>query len=157
MQWRMIVPFRAGKVNAVAVVPGMRVFIISRLMSGGVLENTELREVRLETDFLTGPVASIGANWRLAPRTGHHLLGTRVNPFLRQQLRRWSLQVVDGWENWKHMGLSTRRHIKNPIDPAEYAVCGAGAAMGHSFVPGRTTLRVSFPSHEPEDIGRSAL
>src|SRR5258708_36525762 len=59
MQWRMIGPFRAGKVNAVAGVPGNPGVYYFAADGGGILETTDGGGV-WETEFCKGNVCCVG-------------------------------------------------------------------------------------------------
>src|SRR5258706_14193098 len=73
MQWRMIGPFRAGKVNAVAGVPGNPGVYYFGADGGGVWKTTDGRRV-WKPIFEKEPVASFGA-LALAPANPQIIYG----------------------------------------------------------------------------------
>ena len=78
MQWRMIGPFRAGKVNAVAGVPGNPGVYYFAADGGGIWKTTDGGAV-WKPIFDKEPVASIGA-MTLAPSNPNIIyVGTGVN------------------------------------------------------------------------------
>jgi photosystem II stability/assembly factor-like uncharacterized protein len=156
MQWRMIGPFRAGKVNAVAGVPGNPAVYYFAADGGGVWKTTDGGTV-WKPIFDKEPVASIGA-LALAPSNPNIIyVGTGVNTiFADSSYGDGIYKSLDGGENWQHVGLEDSRHIGrilvHPRNPDIVLV----AAMGHSSGPngergvfrttdgGRTWKRVLF-------------
>jgi photosystem II stability/assembly factor-like uncharacterized protein len=156
MQWRMIGPFRAGKVNAVAGVPGNPAVYYFAADGGGVWKTTDGGTV-WKPIFDKEPVASIGA-LALAPSNPNIIyVGTGVNTiFADSSYGDGIYKSLDGGENWQHVGLEDSRHIGrilvDPRNPDMVLV----AAMGHSSGPngergvfrttdgGRTWKRVLF-------------
>src|SRR6266436_3733611 len=135
MQWRMIGPFRAGKVNAVAGVPGNPGVYYFAADGGGVWKTTD-GGVVWKPIFDKEPVASIGAI-ALAPSNPDIIYaGTGVNTiFADSSYGDGVYKSVDGGENWKHMGLADTRHIgRILIDPRNPDLVLV-AAMGHSSGP----------------------
>jgi len=118
MKWRMIGPFRAGKVNAVAGVPGNPASTIWRRMAAVVWKTTDGGTV-WKPIFDKEPVASI-ERWRWRRRIRKSFTWERVSTrFCRQQLWRWNLQIR-GWRR-------------------EMAACGVGGPRGTSENPDRST------------------
>src|SRR5258706_306797 len=135
MQWRMIGPFRAGKVNAVAGVPGNPGGYYFAAGGGGVWKTTD-GGGGWKPIFEKEPFASIGAI-ALAPSNPDIIYaGTGVNTiFADSSYGDGVYKSVDGGENWKHMGLADTRHIgRILIDPRNPDVVLV-AAMGHSSGP----------------------
>ncbi len=135
MKWRMIGPFRAGKVNAVAGVPGNPGVYYFGADGGGVWKTTDGGTV-WKPIFDKEPVASIGA-LALAPSNPKIIyVGTGVNTiFADSNYGDGIYKSVDGGENWQHVGLEDTRHIgRILIDPRNPDVVLV-AAMGHSSGP----------------------
>src|ERR1700726_4606484 len=135
MNWRMIGPFRAGKVNAVAGVPGNPAVYYFGADGGGVWKTTDGGTV-WKPIFDKEPVASIGA-LALAPSNPNIIyVGTGVNTiFADSSYGDGVYKSVDGGENWQHVGLGDTRHIgRILVDPHNPDIVLV-AAMGHSSGP----------------------
>jgi len=135
MQWRMIGPFRAGKVNAVAGVPGNPGVYYFAADGGGVWKTTDGGTV-WKPIFDQEPVASIGA-LTLAPSNANIIyVGTGVNTiFADSSYGDGIYKSLDGGENWQHLGLGDTRHIgRILVDPHNPDIVLV-AAMGHSSGP----------------------
>ncbi len=135
MQWRMIGPFRAGKVNAVAGVPGNPGVYYFGADGGGVWKTTDGGTV-WKPIFDKEPVASIGA-LALAPSNPKIIyVGTGVNTnYADSNYGDGIYKSVNGGESWQHAGLEDTRHIgRILVDPRNPDVVLV-AAMGHSSGP----------------------
>src|SRR5947207_9606223 len=135
MKWRMIGPFRAGKVNAIAGVPGNPGVYYFAADGGGVWKTTDGGTV-WKPIFDKESVASIGA-MTLAPSNPNIIyLGTGVNTiFADSSYGDGIYKSLDGGENWQHAGLEDTRHIgRILVDPHNPDIVLV-AAMGHSSGP----------------------
>src|SRR6266852_3142141 len=135
MQWRMIGPFRAGKVNAVAGVPGNPGVYYFGADGGGVWKTTDGGTV-WKPIFDKEPVASIGA-LALAPSNPKIIdVGTGVNTnYADSNYGDGIYKSVNGGESWQHAGLEDTRHIgRILVDPRNPDVVLV-AAIGHAFGP----------------------
>ena len=135
MRWRMIGPFRAGKVNAVAGVPGNPAVYYFAADGGGVWKTTDGGAV-WKPIFDKEPVGSIGA-MALAPSNPNIIyVGTGVNTiFADSSYGDGVYKSLDGGENWQHAGLEDTRHIgRILVDPHNPDIVLV-AAMGHSSGP----------------------
>src|SRR2546421_1912036 len=135
MKWRMIGPFRAGKVNAVAGVPGNPAVYYFAADGGGVWKTTDGGTV-WKPIFDKEAVASIGA-MALAPSNPNIIyVGTGVNTiFADSGYGDGVYKSLDGGENWQHAGLEDTRHIgRILVDPHNPDIVLV-AAMGHSSGP----------------------
>lgn len=156
MKWRMIGPFRAGKVNAVAGVPENPGVYYFGADGGGVWKTTDGGTV-WKPIFDKEPVASIGA-LALAPSNSSIIyVGTGVNSLYSDiTYGNGVYKSTNGGETWQHLGLADTRHIARIlVDPRNPDIVLV-AAMGHSFGPneergvfrsidgGRTWKRVLF-------------
>src|SRR6266478_6560462 len=135
MKWRMIGPFRGGKVNAVGGVPGNPGVYYFGADGGGVWKTTDGGTV-WKPIFDKEPVASIGA-LALAPSNPNIIyVGTGVNTiFADSSYGDGVYKSADGGENWQHVGLEDSRHIgRILVDPHNPDIVLV-AAMGHSSGP----------------------
>jgi hypothetical protein len=133
IRWRMIGPFRGGKVNAVAGVPGNPAVYYFAADGGGVWKTTDGGTV-CEPIFDKEPVASIGA---LAPSNPNIIyVGTGVNTiFADSSYGDGVYKSLNGGENWQYAGLQDTRHIgRILVDPHNPDIVLA-AALGHSSGP----------------------
>jgi photosystem II stability/assembly factor-like uncharacterized protein len=135
MKWRMIGPFRAGKVNAVAGVPGNPAVYYFGADGGGVWRTTDGGTVWTPIfDKQTAP--SIGA-LALAPSDSKTIyVGTGVNGLYSDiSFGNGMYKSSDAGETWQHIGLEDTRHIARIlVDPRNPEIVLV-AALGHSFGP----------------------
>jgi len=156
MKWRMIGPFRGGKVNAVAGVPGNPGVYYFGADGGGVWKTTDAGTV-WKPIFDKKEGAPIGA-LAIAPSNPNIIyVGTGVNGIYSDiSYGDGVYKSNDGGETWQHLGLVETRHIgRILIDPRNPDVVLV-AAIGHPFGPneergvfrttdgGRTWKRVLF-------------
>jgi len=135
LKWRMIGPFRAGKVNAVAGVPGNSAVYYFGADGGGVWKTTDGGNV-WKPIFDSQPIGSIGA-LALAPSNRNIIyVGSGVNGVYSDiAYGNGIYKSVDGGETWQHLGLEDTRHIARIlIDPRNPDIVLV-AALGHSFGP----------------------
>lgn len=135
LKWRMIGPFRAGKVNAVAGVPGNSSIYYFGADGGGVWKTTDVGNV-WKPIFDGQPIASIGA-MALAPSNPNIIyVGTGVNGIYSDiAYGNGIYKSTDAGETWQHLGLEDTRHIARIlIDPRNPEIVLV-AALGHSFGP----------------------
>jgi photosystem II stability/assembly factor-like uncharacterized protein len=135
MQWRMIGPFRAGKVNAVAGVPGNPAVYYFAADGGGVWKTTDGGTV-WKPIFDKEPVASIGALALAPSNTNIIYVGTGTNTISGDtSYGEGVYKSADGGENWRKMGLEDTRHIgRILVDPRNPELVLV-AAMGHTSGP----------------------
>src|SRR6266403_1359412 len=135
MRWRMIGPFRAGKVNAVAGVPGNPGVYYFGADGGGVWKTTDGGTV-WKPIFDKEPIASIGALALASSNPKIIYVGTGGNTiYADSNYGDGIYKSVDGGENWQHVGLEDTRHIgRILVDPRNPDVVLV-AAMGHSSGP----------------------
>jgi photosystem II stability/assembly factor-like uncharacterized protein len=135
MKWRMIGPFRGGKVNAVAGVPGNPGVYYFGANGGGVWKTTDGGTV-WKPIFDEEPVASIGA-LALAPSNPNIIyVGSGENNLYADiTYGNGVYESADGGTTWQHLGLEETRHIgRILVDPRNPDIVLV-AAMGHSFGP----------------------
>jgi photosystem II stability/assembly factor-like uncharacterized protein len=135
LKWRMIGPFRAGKANAVAGVPGNSSVYYFGADGGGVWKSTDSGNV-WKPIFDDQPIGSIGA-LALAPSNQKIIyVGSGVNGVYSDiAYGNGMYKSADAGETWQHIGLEDTRHIARIlIDPRNPDVVLV-AALGHSFGP----------------------
>src|SRR5712692_8516314 len=133
MKWRMIGPFRAGKVNAVAGVPGNPGVYYFGANGGGVWKTTDGGTV-WKPIFDEQAVASIGA-LALAPSNPNIIyVGSGENNLYADiTYGNGVYKSIDAGATWQHLGLAETRHIARIlIDPRNPDIVLV-AAMGRSF------------------------
>src|SRR5690349_3456277 len=135
LRWRMIGPFRAGRVNAVTGVPGQPTTFYFGSVGGGVWRSGN--SGRTWTPIFDGAgAASIGAI-AVAPSDADVIYVGTGEADMRD-----SIQFGDGMyrssdagKTWKHIGLESTRQIGrvivHPRDPNTVFV----AALGHVYGP----------------------
>jgi len=135
MEWRMIGPFRGGKVNAVAGVPGNAGIYYFGADGGGVWKTTDGGTV-WKPVFDKEPAASIGA-LALAPSNPNIIYaGTGVNGVYSDiGYGNGVYKSTDAGETWQPLGLADTRHIARIlVDPHNPEIVLV-AALGHTFGP----------------------
>jgi len=135
MRWRMIGPFRGGRVLAVAGIPGNPSVYYFASNGGGVWKSTDGGTV-WKPIFDSAPVQSIGA-LALAPSNPEIIYVGSGENSLHSQISYGNgvYKSTDGGATWQHMGLDDSRHIgKIIVDPRNPDVVLV-AAMGHTYAP----------------------
>src|SRR6266568_4242377 len=135
MKWRMIGPFRAGKVNNVAGVPGNPAIYYMGADGGGVWKTTD-GGVTWKPVFDGESAPSIGA-LAVAPSNPNIIyVGTGVNTVYGDVTYGSGVyKSTNGGETWQHLGLEETRHIARVlVDPRNPDIVLV-AALGHSFGP----------------------
>src|SRR5579863_8601982 len=135
MKWRMIGPYRGGKVNAVAGIPGDPAVYYFGANGGGVWKTTDAGNV-WKPIFDSQPTASIGA-LAIAPSSPNVIyVGSGENSVYSDiTYGNGVYKSTDAGATWKHLGLQDTRHITRiVVDPHNPDVVLV-AAMGHSFGP----------------------
>ena len=135
MKWRMIGPFRAGKVNGVAGVPGNPAVYYMGADGGGVWKTTD-GGVTWEPIFDGEPAASMGAIAVTASNPNIIYAGTGVNTIYGDvSYGNGVYKSTNGGETWQHLGLGDTRHIArilvDPRNPDTVLV----AAIGNGYGP----------------------
>jgi photosystem II stability/assembly factor-like uncharacterized protein len=135
MKWRMIGPFRAGKVNGVAGVPGNPAVYYLGADGGGVWKTTD-GGVTWEPIFDGEPAASMGAIAVTASNPNIIYAGTGVNTIYGDvSYGNGVYKSTNGGETWQHLGLEDTRHIArilvDPRNPDTVLV----AAIGNGYGP----------------------
>jgi photosystem II stability/assembly factor-like uncharacterized protein len=135
MKWRMIGPFRAGKVNGVAGVPGNPAIYYMGADGGGVWKTTD-GGVTWKPIFDGESAPSIGALAVAASNPNIIYVGTGVNTVYGDVTYGNGLyKSTNGGETWQHLGLEDTRHVARIlVDPRNPDIVLV-AALGHSYGP----------------------
>jgi photosystem II stability/assembly factor-like uncharacterized protein len=135
LKWRMVGPFRAGRVNAISGVVGQPNTFYFGSVGGGVWKSTNIG--RTWTPIFDGNnVASIGAIG-VAPSNPDVVYVGTGEADLRDSIAFGDgmYKSTDAGKTWKHIGLESTRQIGrvivHPRDPAIVFV----AALGHVYGP----------------------
>jgi photosystem II stability/assembly factor-like uncharacterized protein len=135
LQWRMIGPFRGGRVAAVTGVPGDPVTFYFGSVGGGVWKTTDAGTVWTPI-FDQQRIASIGAI-AVAPSNPNILYVGTGEADIRSQIGFGDgvYKSVDAGKTWTNVGLRDTRQIAcirvDPRDPGLVYV----AALGHAYGP----------------------
>jgi len=135
LQWRLIGPFRAGRVVAVSGVPGSGRDFFFGGVDGGVWKTTDAGTV-WQPIFDHEPVASIGALAVASSDPKVIYAGTGESD-IRSDLASGDgvYRSDDGGVTWKHVGLSDSRQISRIlVDPNDAHTVYVGA-LGHAYGP----------------------
>ncbi len=135
LRWRMIGPFRAGRVLAVSGVAGHPDLFYFGAVGGGVWKSTNAGRVWTPI-FDQQPIASIGAI-AVAPSNPKVIFVGSGEADMRSDICYGNgiYKSTDGGETWKHIGLEDSRQIGrilvDPLDANRVFV----AALGHAYGP----------------------
>ena len=135
LPWRLIGPFRGGRVLAVAGVPGEREHFYFGSVNGGVWETTDAGRT-WKPIFDEQPIASIGAI-ALAPSNPKVIYVGTGEADMRSDISQGEglYKSTDGGRSWTPAGLADSQQIArilvHPSDPDRVYV----AALGHPYGP----------------------
>ncbi len=135
LRWRLIGPFRAGRVVAVSGVPGSDGSFFFGSVDGGVWKTTDAGTV-WQPVFDGQPVASIGA-LAVASSDPRVLYAGTGESDIRSDLASGNgvYRSQDGGSTWKHVGLNDSRQISRIlVDPSDPQTVYAGV-LGHAYGP----------------------
>src|SRR2546423_15391523 len=133
LRWRMIGPFRGGRVNGVTGVPGQPNHFYMGSVGGGVWKTTNAGRTWLPI-FDSQPIASIGAIAVAPSRPDTVYVGTGEAD-MRSQISYGNgmYKSTDAGKTWSHIGLDATRQIgKIAVDPRNADVVFV-AALGHVY------------------------
>ena len=137
LHWRLVGPFRAGRVVAVSGVPGSATTYYFGGVDGGVWKTTDAGTV-WQPVFDQEPVASIGSIAVAASDPNIIYAGTGESD-IRSDLASGNgvYRSDDAGKTWTHIGLDDTRQISrilvSPTDPRTVYV----AALGHAYGPNK--------------------
>jgi photosystem II stability/assembly factor-like uncharacterized protein len=133
LRWRMIGPFRGGRVNGVSGVPGQPNTFYFGSVGGGVWKTTNAGRTWLPI-FDSQPIASIGAV-AVAPSNPNVVYVGSGEADMRSQISYGNgmYKSIDAGKTWTHIGLDDTRQIGkvivHPTNPDVVLV----AALGHAY------------------------
>src|SRR5882762_3041031 len=135
LKWRLIGPFRGGRVVAVAGVPGDSATFYFGSVNGGIWKTTDAGVVW--TPIFDGQlVGSIGA-LAVAPSDPKIIYAGTGETDIREDLSSGNgvYKSTDGGSTWSHVGLEDTRQISRiAIDPQNPSIVYVGA-FGHVYGP----------------------
>jgi photosystem II stability/assembly factor-like uncharacterized protein len=135
LQWRLIGPFRAGRVVAVSGVPGSHREFFFGGVDGGVWKTTDAGTV-WQPVFDHAPVASIGSIAVADSNPNVMYTGTGESD-IRSDLASGDgvYRSDDGGATWKHVGLANSQQISRVlVDPNNSSTVFVGV-LGHAYGP----------------------
>ena len=135
LKWRLIGPFRGGRVVAVAGLPGHSTTFYFGSVGGGVWQTTDAGVV-WKPIFDGQPVASIGA-LAVAPSDPKIIYAGTGESDIRSNLSSGDgvYKSTDGGQTWTNIGLRDTRQISRiVIDPQNANILYVGA-LGHAYTP----------------------
>jgi photosystem II stability/assembly factor-like uncharacterized protein len=135
LHWRMIGPFRGGRVNGVTGVPGQPNTFYFGSVGGGVWKTINSGRTWSPV-FDSQPVASIGAIGVAASNPDVVYVGTGEAD-MRSQISfgNGMYRSTDAGKTWTHLGLDNTRQISRVmVDPKNPNVVFV-AALGHAYGP----------------------
>jgi photosystem II stability/assembly factor-like uncharacterized protein len=135
LKWRLIGPFRGGRVAAVAGVPGSATTFYFGGVDGGVWKTTS-GGVVWNPIFDSQRVASIGA-LAVAPSDPKVIYAGTGEADIRSNLASGDgvYKSIDGGQTWQNVGLRESRQISRiVIDPRDANVVYVGV-LGHAYGP----------------------
>ena len=135
LQWRLIGPFRGGRVASVTGVTGGGKVFYFGAVDGGVWKTTDAG-VTWTPMFDGQPIASIGAI-AVAPSNPNVLYAGTGESDIRSALSSGDgvYKSTDGGQTWKNVGLRDSRQISRiVVDPKNPDIVYVGA-LGHAYGP----------------------
>jgi len=135
LQWRLIGPFRGGRVVAVAGLPGSSTTFYFGSVGGGVWQTTDAGTV-WKPIFDGQSVASIGA-LAVAPSDPRIIYAGTGESDIRSNLSSGDgvYKSTDGGQSWVNIGLRDSRQISRiVVDPQNPNIVYVGA-FGHAYGP----------------------
>jgi photosystem II stability/assembly factor-like uncharacterized protein len=133
LRWRMVGPFRGGRVNGVTGVPGQPNVFYFGSVGGGVWKTTNAGRTWVPV-FDSEPIASIGAV-AVASSNGEIVYAGSGEADMRSQISFGNgiYRSADGGRTWRHVGLDATRQIgRILVDPRDPGVVFV-AALGHAY------------------------
>ncbi len=133
LKWRMLGPFRGGRVDAVSGVPGRPNEFYFGAVNGGVWKTIDAGRIWFPV-FDSQPVASIGA-LAVAPSAPDTIYAGTGESTLRDSMSYGNgmYKSTDAGKTWTHIGLDDTQHIGQiAVDPKNANVVFV-AAIGHLY------------------------
>jgi photosystem II stability/assembly factor-like uncharacterized protein len=135
MKWRLIGPFRGGRVEAVTGFTNNQNRYLMGTVAGGVWETTNQGE-SWHPIFDQEDIASIGAI-AVAPSDPNVIYVGTGEPCLRGDISYGDgvYRSTDGGHTWTHLGLTDTQHIARIVVDPENPDIAFVAAVGHAYGP----------------------
>ena len=133
LRWRMVGPFRGGRVNAISGAPGQPNTFYFGSVGGGVWKTVNAGRTWTPV-FDAQPIASIGAIG-VAPSSPDTVYVGSGEADMRSQISHGNgmYKSTDAGKTWKHLGLDGTRQIGRVlVDPTNPNVVFV-AALGHAY------------------------
>src|SRR5215831_10275283 len=133
LQWRLIGPFRGGRVVAVAGVPGSPTNFYFGSVGGGIWQTTDAGVV-WKPIFDAQPIASIGA-LAVAPSDPKIIYAGTGEADIRSNLSSGDgvYKSADGGKTWTNIGLRDTRQISRIVADSQDANIVYVGAFGHAY------------------------
>jgi photosystem II stability/assembly factor-like uncharacterized protein len=135
LKWRLVGPFRGGRVVAVAGIPGSSTTFYFGSVGGGVWQTTDAGVV-WKPLFDGQPIASIGA-LAVAPSDLKVIYAGTGESDIRSNLSSGDgvYKSTDGGQTWANIGLRDSRQISRIVVDAQNANIVYVASFGHAYGP----------------------
>jgi photosystem II stability/assembly factor-like uncharacterized protein len=135
LHWRLLGPFRGGRVLAVSGVPGEPEHFYFGSVNGGVWETNDAGRT-WQPIFDSQPIGSIGA-LALAPSNPKIIYVGSGESDMRSDIAQGNgmYKTTDGGKSWSHIGLEDSQQIGYVIIHPENADVVYVAALGHPYGP----------------------
>src|SRR5664279_544418 len=135
MKWRLIGPFRGGRVAAVSGVPGDGTSYLFGSVDGGVWKTVNAG-VTWQPLFDGQPIASIGA-LVVAPSNPQVIYAGTGESDIRSDLASGDgvYKSTDGGKTWTNVGLKETRQISRIVVDSKNADVVYVGALGHAYGP----------------------
>ncbi len=135
LKWRLIGPFRGGRVVAVAGIPGNPAKFYFGAVNGGIWETTDAGVV-WRPIFDDQHIASIGA-LAVAPPDPNTIYAGTGESDIRMDLSSGDgvYKSTDGGKTWNNIGLRETRQISRIVVDTQNANIAYVAAFGHAYGP----------------------
>ncbi len=135
LKWRLIGPFRGGRVVAVAGVPGDATTFYFGGVNGGIWKTTDAGMVWIPI-FDGQPIGSIGA-LAVTPSDSKVIYAGTGESDIRSDLSSGNgvYKSSDGGSTWTHLGLDDTRQISRIAVDSQNADVVYVGALGHAYGP----------------------
>lgn len=135
LKWRLIGPFRGGRVVAVAGVPGSSTTFYFGAVNGGIWKTTDAGVV-WKPIFDGQQVASIGA-LAVAPSDPNVIYAGTGESDIRSDLASGDgvYKSTDGGQTWANVGLRDSRQISRIVIDSRHAEIAYVGVLGHAYSP----------------------